>query len=138
MEQLKDVFDFCIQAENVGVAKPNKRIYIAALEHVLLHFPHVLPVQFKETTMAMAESILGPWWVHIGDDFFKDVVASKALNMRSVWYRELIKASSNRDDSTPAVTEFLLDSIQQDFADYTVDSFDELYSILGKWHTYDA
>jgi ribosomal protein L40E len=36
------------------------------------------------------EDLIGPWWVHIGDDFIKDVVASKSLKMRSVWCRELV------------------------------------------------
>jgi hypothetical protein len=36
------------------------------------------------------EEILGPFWVHIGDDFVKDIVAAKSLNMRSIWVRELL------------------------------------------------
>ena len=38
---------------------------------------------------AFSEAV-GPWWVHIGDDFFKDIVAAKEFRMRSVWMRELI------------------------------------------------
>jgi FMN phosphatase YigB (HAD superfamily) len=38
---------------------------------------------------------VGPWWVHIGDDFFKDIVAAKESQMRTVWARELIEGSVN-------------------------------------------
>ena len=37
------------------------------------------------------EEMIGPYWVHIGDDFVKDVVAAKTLGMRSIWATELIQ-----------------------------------------------
>ncbi|KAL7467350.1 hypothetical protein ACHAXS_007591 [Conticribra weissflogii] len=43
----------------------------------------------EDTLEAFSEAV-GPWWVHVGDDFFKDVVAAKEFGMRSVWVRELI------------------------------------------------
>jgi len=47
-----------------------------------------------ETLEAFSEAV-GPWWVHVGDDFFKDVVAAKEFGMRSVWVRELIGGAGN-------------------------------------------
>ena len=35
--------------------------------------------------------IIGPWWIHIGDDFIKDIVAANELGIRSIWCQELVK-----------------------------------------------
>ena len=36
------------------------------------------------------EELVGRWWVHVGDDFLKDMVGAKALRMRSIWSKELV------------------------------------------------
>ena len=48
----------------------------------------------EEAVEAFSEAV-GPWWVHVGDDFFKDVVAAKEFKMRTVWSRELIGGNSS-------------------------------------------
>jgi len=107
---------------------------------------------------------LGPWWVHIGDDFVKDVVAGKDLSMRTVWCRELVmekihaqqeaaSKSANSANNTRTVEElvkevgetkvlrmqvgsvdYLTDSLHREFADAIVDSFGDLGSLLNSWH----
>lgn len=143
VEELKDLFDFCINAETVGISKPHKNIYLAALQHVIIHFPHCIPIiedeQKKDKSFNNPdENVLGHWWVHVGDDFFKDVVASKALNMRSVWYCELISTKNHNEDSKTFVDTklggFLSTSIQDDFADSVVYSFEALHSLISTWH----
>ena len=97
---LRDLFDFCVNAESVGVAKPDKRMYVEAMNIVTQH-PHVQdifgPIQsnLSEDTI---EDIIGPWWVHVGDDFIKDVVPAKELKMRSIWARELVLSKSESKD----------------------------------------
>ena len=122
--ELSGLFDFVIKAEDVGVSKPDKRVYKAAVAELMLQLmSDGLSVEefflgeeisgvaaAPDTTYLMSESIheqpswkdvdpdaveafseaVGPWWVHIGDDFFKDIVAAKEFRMRSVWVRELI------------------------------------------------
>ena len=125
--ELYGLFDFVIKAEDVGVSKPDKRVYKAAVAEVMLQLirdgrsveEFFLGEQFEgsgsvavdassylmgdngmqeprswkdvdpDAVEAFSEAV-GPWWVHIGDDFFKDIVAAKEFRMRSVWVRELI------------------------------------------------
>ncbi|KAL7549839.1 hypothetical protein ACHAWF_013095 [Thalassiosira exigua] len=49
-----------------------------------------------EAVDAFAEAV-GPWWVHVGDDFFKDVVAAGTMGMRTVWSRELVGGGAAND-----------------------------------------
>lgn len=131
--ELSGLFDFVIKAEDVGVSKPDKRVYKAAVAEVMLQLikdgrsveefflgeelllegdgggggggvaidatyltgdngvrgePSWKDVD-PDAVEAFSEAV-GPWWVHIGDDFFKDIVAAKEFRMRSVWVRELI------------------------------------------------
>lgn len=83
---------------SVGVAKPDKRVYFEAFRRVISQHPSL----FKDVTKGVAvdgyenesdniEEMIGPYWVHIGDDFVKDVVAAKTLGMRSIWATELIQ-----------------------------------------------
>lgn len=132
--ELAGLFDFVIKAEDVGVSKPDKRVYKAAVAQVILQLtkdgrsveqfffgqkqpdyddgsnfvathPTYLIIDsssesgdrgeptWKDVDPDAVEAFsdaIGPWWVHIGDDFFKDVVAAKEFRMRSVWVRELI------------------------------------------------
>jgi FMN phosphatase YigB (HAD superfamily) len=92
VESLEPYFDFCVNAERVGVSKPDKRVYLEAASIVLSH-PNFEATAATSDARKRVEERLGPWWVHIGDDFIKDVVASKSLGMRSVWCRELVTTS---------------------------------------------
>ena len=82
-------FDFVVNAELVGVSKPDKRVYHAAISKISEH--PALEDLFLETmgsfgadrkfNLELAEDVIGPWWCHIGDDFFKDCVAAKDLKV---------------------------------------------------------
>ncbi|CAB9527334.1 Inherit from NOG: had-superfamily hydrolase, subfamily ia, variant [Seminavis robusta] len=85
---LQPFFDFCVNAEQVGVSKPDKRVYQKAMEMV-----HAKLSQEKDGTDDSAVDLddwVGPWWIHVGDDFAKDIVAAKNINLRTIWARELI------------------------------------------------
>ena len=123
---------------------------------------------------AFSEAV-GPWWVHVGDDFFKDVVAAKEFKMRTVWSRELIIGRGNNNNNNPAdggkssgssgrnpkeegssrtvgdlasdvaksdgvltmaigESEFLKESLQEEFCDAILDRFDDLGDLLLGWH----
>jgi len=161
IDELSEHFDFCINAETVGVCKPDRRVYMRAATEVLAH--PSLQDMFEEpveiVTEKQAEDMLGPWWVHIGDDFIKDVVAAKSVNMRSIWARELVLEKLIRDkleqegstrtieDLVKEVAEmkvvrmqvgaddYLVDSLQKEFADAIVDRFSDLTTVLLDWHT---
>jgi len=128
--ELEGIFDFVIRAEDVGVSKPDKRVFKAAVAALMLRLgqdkrsieefflggsfedgiatdstymaseteitastPHWKLID-QDSVEAFSEAV-GPWWVHIGDDFLKDVVAAKESQMRTVWTRELIGGSAN-------------------------------------------
>jgi len=158
VDVLSDFFDFCVNAESVGVSKPDKRMYVTAINIVTEH-PHVQdifgPIQSR-LSEDMIEDIMGPWWVHIGDDFIKDVVPAKELKMRSIWARELIlpktevKSEVERPkksmeefvkevadkkviEMSVGADDYLVDSIRSEFADAVVDNFGELSDVLLEW-----
>jgi FMN phosphatase YigB (HAD superfamily) len=108
VECLEPYFDFCVNAESVGIAKPSAILYLeAASLHVLSH-PSLHMIRPRSSRLSdrnataqeedsvPVEELIGPWWVHVGDDFIKDVVASKSLKMRSVWCRELVGKTTPR------------------------------------------
>lgn len=186
-----EYFDFVIRAEDVGVSKPDERVYKAAIAELMVTlirdgysvenfflgestedaFGYCSAAYIKpfarswkdvdeETVDAFAEAV-GPWWVHVGDDFFKDVVASKGFRMRSVWVRELIAKKQNEasaEPETPKVqrtlqeleeelakqngvlkmaigeSEFLATSLHEEFSDAILEKFDELCDLLINWH----
>jgi FMN phosphatase YigB (HAD superfamily) len=162
--ELSELFDFCVNAETIGVSKPDKRLYLEALmKHVVFH-PHmndVFPVEEEQSlSQEAAEDMIGPWWVHVGDDFVKDIVASKSLKMRTVWSRELVlfkessSGSTQTNNNKPTKTveqfvkqmsemkvvemgigsdEYLVDSLHSEFADAIVDSFDQVHNVLMDW-----
>ena len=72
----------------VGVSKPDKLVYLEAAKRIFSH-PSFgdLEVDFStsEKELESLETAIGPYWVHVGDDFVKDVVAAKSLKMRSIW-----------------------------------------------------
>ncbi|KAL3786812.1 hypothetical protein HJC23_008086 [Cyclotella cryptica] len=149
--QLSNYFDFVIRAEDVGVSKPDARVYKARAGggvNVIAKWERGM-ISEKEAVEAFSEAV-GPWWVHIGDDFFKDVVASKVFQMRSVWVRELIAKKETRIETKPqrertveeleneiakqkgvlrmsiGESEFLKTSLHEEFSDAILDRFDEL------------
>ena len=69
---LEKYFDFCVNAEEVGVSKPDKRVYLEAVRQAQ---SKGLVNDLIDVTEDNAE--VGPYWVHIGDDFVKDIVAAK-------------------------------------------------------------
>lgn len=172
VDGLSDYFQFCVNAERVGVSKPDKRVFLRAVSQMMDH-PALTDVwssmnehgseKDHEDLEKMAEDVIGPWWIHIGDDFVKDVVASKSLSMRSVWSRELVLHKFQNEETAPVVSatgekeksvedlvkqvsemkvvrmqvgadDYLADSLQQEFADAVIDRFEELGNLLHDWH----
>eukprot|EP00978_Attheya_sp_CCMP212_P037592 scaffold178847_cov56-Attheya_sp.AAC.4 len=112
----------------------------------------------------LVEEVVGPWWVHIGDDFIKDIVAAKELKMRTIWCRELVKPkedmvaapNSNNEQGSQkqrsvedlvkemsnmkvvemsiGAEDFLLDSMEREFADAVIDEFHHLGTVMAEWH----
>ena len=105
VESLRPYFDLVVNSEQVGVAKPDARVYLKAAEQLLEH-PRLEDV-FLEAMGAckmlddavektdLLETAIGPWWVHIGDDFMKGIVAARDLGMRTIWSRELVRKAPN-------------------------------------------
>lgn len=158
---LKRYFDFCINAEQVGIGKPDRRVYQKAVEYVLEQFPwlHSKILAWEENDDKSVETV-GPWWVHVGDDFVKDVVAAKNFGMRSVWSRELVvgklqpeslmkKRSPTRDlesfvkevssmdviEMQIGADDYLAESIQAEFADAIVDQFLDVANTIQQWQS---
>lgn len=148
-------FDFCVNAEQVGVSKPDPRIYMQAVKQVITENP-----RFKDLKNIQSDEVLGPWWLHIGDDFTKDVVAAKSLGMSTVWSRELILDKIESTGGSPPTKEekrvedfvkeisgkkviqmqvgaedYLTDAFQSEFADAIVDRFGDLIHILMEWNS---
>ena len=123
--ELQPYFDFCINAEQVGVSKPDQRVYLqAALQHVFANDGlHDMGLPATLTTEDQVEDVIGSWWIHIGDDFTKDIVAPKNLNMSTIWARELIldkireKESQQSQEQPPPPQQAKEDIASQ----YTVD-----------------
>ena len=157
--QLAEFFDFCVNAEHVGVSKPNRAVYLAAVrEAATRECVHDIFTPYPPNmTEDALDDIVGSWWVHIGDDFVKDIVAAKELGMRTLWCRELIAKPIKEvtKDSTPKQTvedfvkkisdmkeitmtigggDYLASSLQQEFADSVIDSFANIHQVLDHWH----
>lgn len=172
IERISKYFDFCVNAEMVGVSKPDKRIYLRAASEVIQH-PSLhdmirtkssFTAAFEEgrLTDTVLETLIGPWWVHIGDDFLKDIVAAKNLNMRSIWSRELIQNKvaradgDKRDERESATThsvedlvkevaekgvvsmqlgteDYLAETLHNEFADMITDEFRTIAKVLKEW-----
>jgi hypothetical protein len=160
VDVLKDYFDFCVNAENVGVAKPDNRVYLEAIRHVVSH-PSFQDLGRKSSDSdEQLEYSVGPYWVHIGDDFSKDIVPAKGLNMRTIWAQELIREklqetrleiakqeeSRKVEDFVKELSEkqviemsigagdYLADAVTREFVDRVADEFDHLSDILWTWH----
>lgn len=153
-------FDFCVNAESVGVSKPDKRLFLKGVEMALNHplmSDFVSPLGESLSDDILEESI-GPFWVHVGDDFVKDIVAAKSLRMRTIWSRELVrqripgvKPDNNANSRSVeqfvkeisgmkvvkmevGAADYLADSLQQEFADAAVDHFRDLGKVVSRWH----
>eukprot|EP00581_Thalassiosira_minuscula_P019859 CAMPEP_0183733200 /NCGR_PEP_ID=MMETSP0737-20130205/40454_1 /TAXON_ID=385413 /ORGANISM="Thalassiosira miniscula, Strain CCMP1093" /LENGTH=685 /DNA_ID=CAMNT_0025966403 /DNA_START=26 /DNA_END=2083 /DNA_ORIENTATION=+ len=118
----------------------------------------------EEAVDAFSEAV-GQWWVHVGDDFFKDVVAAKEFQMRAVWTRELIGGKSNDQKDniingnepnekqrtvadlvndvskskgtlqmSIGASEFLTNSLHDEFSDAVLDRFGDLSGLLAQWN----
>jgi FMN hydrolase / 5-amino-6-(5-phospho-D-ribitylamino)uracil phosphatase len=171
VEALQPYFDFCINAESVGVAKPNKLVYLQAVRTIASHqaFSQVLPADIGDVTTAndveRLEEIVGPYWVHIGDDFFKDIVAAKNMKMRTIWAIELVRdkllvtqnitTTEKSPTSQPmdmqdflntvssqsvvslgiGADDYLASSLTGEFVDAVAESFSDIGRILSEWHT---
>lgn len=157
IKELEPFFDFVVNAERVGVSKPDPAIYLTAMQQVVA----MLKTDNDDDSRmyySIREDQVGPWWVHVGDDFVKDIVAAREMGMRTVWTREFVKqkspkASQKKSSSNRSVQEFvqqvssmkvvtmqvgaedyLANSLQEDFADTVIDSFADLADVLKEWH----
>jgi FMN phosphatase YigB (HAD superfamily) len=153
MPELAQYFDFCVNAEMIGIAKPDRRVYLYALRQALqlgnlrdLVPDATLPVHSLSDDEL--EELAGPWWVHIGDDFVKDIVAAKKLIDKSTSV-----AAARADATKPRTVEdlvqtvggmkviemsigaddYLAESLQSEFADVIVDQFSDIPEILNQW-----
>jgi FMN phosphatase YigB (HAD superfamily) len=158
---LREFFDFVVNAESIGVGKPDRRVYMKAIKEVASH-PSLQDI-FKDVDAEnedLLEDIIGPWWVHVGDDFLKDIVAAKDLGMRSIWAKELVQDQTESEAPkapTKSVEEFvqeisakladnsvvemavgsddyLAGSLRDEFADATVFSFEHVGETIVAWH----
>jgi len=158
VKELEKYFDFVVNAEGVGISKPDKRIYEAAIE--LVKEDEKLNHVFESPCNTDSLREIGPWWIHVGDDFVKDIVACKDLNMRSIWSTELVKEKLissppkesvekertvedlRKDLSEKKVLtmpmggdDYILNSITTEFADATVEDFVEVGQQIALWHS---
>ena len=211
--ELSNLFDFVIRAEDVGVSKPDKRVYKAAVGQVMAQLmmdgcsvedfflgtesgddsggsvgvdaSYLISesgvsggsgsnslrggqsLTWKDVDPEAIEAFsdaVGPWWVHIGDDFFKDIVAAKEFRMRSVWVRELIggaeafgggsgapspggKSKRSVEDLVNDIakndgpvkmeigeSDFLTSALHEEFSDAILDRFADLGDLLIQWN----
>ncbi|KAL3757645.1 hypothetical protein ACHAWU_009490 [Discostella pseudostelligera] len=183
VSELSGLFDFVVRAEDVGVSKPDARVYKAAVASLMLRLEQdgrnieefflgndgddipALPATYvksgssskilnwkdvdEDAVEAFSDGV-GPWWVHVGDDFFKDVVAAKEFQMRTVWSRELIGVEIKQRSVSDLVndiaksedgvlkmsigpSEFLSQSIHTEFSDAILDRFGDLGDLLVRW-----
>jgi FMN phosphatase YigB (HAD superfamily) len=159
VEALRPYFDFVVNAESVGVAKPDKRVYLEAVRVIALKHPTFSGLLSENATMEELEDLVGPYWVHVGDDFLKDVVAAKNMKMRTIWAVELVKhkllaASKSDNNSSMEMEEFLkkvssesvvslgigaddylATSLTSEFVDAVAEGFSDVGRILADWHS---
>lgn len=156
---LEPYFDFVVHAEAVGVAKPDPQIYLTAMQQVVSRLENEDDENENAPRYTITDDQVGAWWVHVGDDFVKDIVAAKAMGMRTVWTREFLPKNDQQsppnqlDKKQGSVEElvkrvssqkvvkmsvgaedYLANSLQLDFADAVVDKFADLADILIAWH----
>lgn len=120
IEVLAPYFDFCVNAESVGISKPDRRVYLEAVRRAVKFSQSNVPSQphmFSDLLPSSStnkydendsnnnyghfniddiddetlEEMIGPYWCHIGDDFLKDMVAGKAMSMRTIFAVGLVQ-----------------------------------------------
>ena len=159
---LAPYFDFCVNAESVRVSKPDKRVFLHAVRQAIMQrpelFSHLLQLDDKtigkDCNMVESfnnetlESIVGPYWCHIGDDFRKDIKGAKDMKMRTIFAIGLVKdavlgSATKPADSDTDMTELLTQLSSRsgtDIDDYiqSVDAVAQEFSDVGKilieWH----
>jgi FMN phosphatase YigB (HAD superfamily) len=154
-------FDFCVNAEQVGVSKPDKRVYLEAVRRV-----QSLGGMNDLINLTEDDAEVGPYWVHVGDDFVKDIVAAKDLRMRTIWATQLIRdklpshfgainpeKSVRGDDDNNYMKEFmerisektviemsigaddyLADTLTEEFVDAVTTQFHQVSDVITAWH----
>jgi len=65
--QLADLLSFCINAEDVGVSKPDKRMFMEAI------------------SAASSVNFLKSNWLHVGDDVCDDMQGAREMGFRTAW-----------------------------------------------------
>lgn len=171
VDVLRPYFDFVVNAESVGVGKPDKRVYHEAIRQVVRH-PHfadkLSSISDGSFDVATAnadtlENMVGPYWCHVGDDFLKDVVAAKNINMRTIWAVELVSdklaadletnSTNDAQDESLDMGEFvkqiseqkvitmgigaadyLATSLTGEFVDKVARDFMDVANIMIDWH----
>jgi len=88
--KLLEFFEFVIVSADVGTRKPWSQIFHIALERMGL-----LPSQV----------------VYVGDDYLKDVVASKSVGMRAIWLQPEGSPAPSNQEVSPDATVTSLDQI---------------------------
>jgi FMN phosphatase YigB (HAD superfamily)/ribosomal protein L40E len=188
---IREYFDFVIRAEDVGVSKPDGKVYKAAVGELLVNLmrdgfnietfflgesshdavgygpaAYIGPSakswrDVEEETIETFSEAVGPWWIHVGDDFFKDIVASKSFGMRSIWVRELIAKNQSiitaketsiqqkvertvqdleneKEDGVLKMaigeSKFLASTLHDEFSDAILEKFEQLENLLIGWH----
>eukprot|EP00934_Nitzschia_sp_Nitz4_P005846 Nitzschia sp. Nitz4//scaffold196_size54656//9594//10622//NITZ4_006633-RA/size54656-processed-gene-0.48-mRNA-1//1//CDS//3329540408//5836//frame0 len=153
--QLQKYFSFCINAEDVGVSKPDARLYLQAVRHLASH-PSLKDLALQEALDKHEEEggvdtlpQLGPYWVHVGDDIVKDIVGANKLCMRTVWATELIghKLQPKLTNEVPTVLHLGVGDISRhakddhtkassagDYVDAVTDEFHHMAQTLREWH----
>ena len=125
IQLLAPYFDFCVNAESVGVSKPDKRVYLEAIKKAIVLrpdiFSDVLAINeiidadgnlLDTADIQKLEDSIGPYWCHIGDDFLKDIVAARDMKMRTIFAIGLVKDkllanATKSGDSEMDMAEFL-------------------------------
>jgi FMN phosphatase YigB (HAD superfamily)/ribosomal protein L40E len=171
LPDIAQYFDFCVNAEQVGVGKPSRLVYEQAIRQVMERWtstssssPSSNEINELLTSIDPEAPSAGPWWIHVGDDFIKDIVAAKDLGMRTVWSRELVLHKLNKTQpktlQDPAMKEptksledfqkevseqtvvkmqigsedYLVDALEKEFADAATDRFADIEHLVTRWH----
>ncbi|CAM9598249.1 unnamed protein product, partial [Laminaria digitata] len=104
---LKDLFEFCVLAEQVGERKPQSGPFREAIRRA--GYP--------------SENHVGGEWVHVGDDWATDCVGAKTMRMRTV----LVRVPGKQAVGQAPVED---DDGQVDAADQGDDDEDDDFSVL--------
>lgn len=158
---LEKYFDFCVNAEQVGVSKPDRRVYLEAVRQVQSH-PSMANI-LQNLPEDEDDIEIGPYWVHVGDDFVKDIVAAKDLKMRTVWATQLVKEKLKPQCESPTrkvegrnsdtmkefmervsekpiiqmsigADDYLMDAFTDEFVDAITEEFHHLSDVVERWH----